>query len=234
LIPLPQASRDRETWRSRLPAWVKDMVLDVDLGSAPGGAVTPSFAGNECELTTSSGFGFNIRSANESDEALLAEFFTHVSEDDLRFRFLSAVHKVGHAQLALLTQVDHRQSENFLAFHPVVGCLLASAMLAIDDDLEHAEVAIVVRADFKNQGVGWCLLEHVADHAARMGVKTLQAIESRDNGSAIRVEREMGFTSRACPGDAALTILEKSLTTRPERVAGQVGGTVLGTRCPQN
>jgi acetyltransferase len=163
------------------------------------------------ELTTRSGFSFQVRSADESDEAVLAEFFTHVTPDDLRFRFLSAIQKVGHAQLALLTQVDHRRVENFLAFDMVTGCLLASAMLAVEDDLEHAEVAIVIRSDFKDRGIGWSLLEHAGRRATVMGVKTLQAIESQENRSAIRVERDMGFTSRPCPGDFTLTILEKSL-----------------------
>jgi acetyltransferase len=163
------------------------------------------------ELTTRSGFAFQVRSADGSDEAVLAEFFTHVTPDDLRFRFLSAIQKVGHAQLALLTQVDHRRVENFLAFDMVTGCLLASAMLAIEDDLEHAEVAIVIRSDFKDRGIGWSLLEHAAQRATVMGVKTLQAIESQENRSAIRVERDMGFTSRPYPGDFTLTILEKSL-----------------------
>jgi acetyltransferase len=174
------------------------------------GGLQPPFD-DTCELTTRSGFSFQVRSADDSDEAVLAEFFTHVTPDDLRFRFLSAIKKVGHAQLALLTHVDHRRVEGFLAFDVATGCLLASAMLAIEDDLERAEVAIVIRSDFKNRGIGWSLLEHVAERAAAMGVKTLQAIESQDNRSAIKVERDMGFTSRAFPGDFTLNILEKSL-----------------------
>ena len=189
------------------------MVLDHEIGAtlAHGGAGPGPDA--QDQLTTHTGFGFEVRSVGPGDEAALAEFFTHVTGDDLRFRFLSAIDKVGHAQLALLTQVDHRRSENFLAFDPAVGCLLASAMLAIDDDLEHAEVAIVIRSDFKDRGIGWRLLEHVATQAAAMGVKWLRSVESHDNRSAISVEREMGFTSRPYPGDATLTILEKLLAT---------------------
>jgi GNAT superfamily N-acetyltransferase len=169
--------------------------------------------GGSFELTTQSGFSFQARSADESDQAALAEFFTHVTADDLRFRFLSAIQKVGPAQLAFLTHVDHRRVENFLAFDIGTGCLVASAMLAVADDLEQAEVAIVVRSDFKNKGIGWSLLEHAGEQAAAMGVKTLQAIESQDNRSAMRVERDMGFTSRPYPGDVTLTLLEKSLGT---------------------
>ena len=195
------------------------MVLNQKLSSAAD-RLQPLFA-KGTELTTHSGFSFQVRSADEDDEAVLAEFFTHVTADDLRFRFLSAIQKVGHAQLALLTHVDHRRVENFLAFDMVTGCLLASAMLAIEDDLEHAEVAIVIRSDFKNRGIGWSLLKHAGEQAAAAGVKTLQAIESQNNRSAIGVERDMGFTSRAYPGDATLTLLEKSLAAAGTEVAGR-------------
>jgi GNAT superfamily N-acetyltransferase len=193
------------------------MVLNQELTGVSDGLQT--LFDEAVELTTHSGFSFQVRSADESDETVLAEFFTHVTQDDLRFRFLSAIDKVGHAQLALLTQVDHRRVENFLAFDMVTGCLLASAMLAIADDLEQAEVAIVIRSDFKNRGIGWTLLEHAGERAAAMGVTTLQAIESQDNRSAIRVERDMGFTSRPFPGDATLTLLEKRLAGTEREVA---------------
>ncbi len=51
--------------------------------------------------------------AAPSDEAALAEFFTHVDKQDLRFRFLSAIQKVGHDQLQALVTVDHQRTENF-------------------------------------------------------------------------------------------------------------------------
>jgi GNAT superfamily N-acetyltransferase len=185
------------------------MILDQEPTRVSGSLQVP--LDNTVELTTYSGFSFQVRSADESDEPVLAEFFTHVTPDDLRFRFLSAIPKVGHAQLALLAHADDRRVQNFLAFDMVTGCMLASAMLAIEDDLDRGEVAIVIRSDFKNRGIGWSLLQHVSRRAAAMGVKTLQAIESRDNRSAIEVEREMGFTSRPFPGDGTLTLLEKSL-----------------------
>lgn len=216
--PLPQASRDRETQRSRLLRQVNLMALRQETTpSAPAGGFAGPLASTS-ELTTNSGFGFQVRSADEADEPALADFFTHVTEDDLRFRFLSAVRKVGHTQLALLTHVDHRRSENFLALDTMVGRVLASAMLAVDDDFEQAEVAIVIRSDFKNRGIGWRLLQHVSERAAEMGVKTLRSVESQDNRSAIAVEREMGFKSRPYPGDPTLLLLEKSLVAAARAV----------------
>jgi hypothetical protein len=47
--------------------------------------------------------------------------------------------------------------------------------------------------------------------AAARGIGTLESIEFRDNGEAIGLEREMGFTAAPYPGDATLVLLGKRL-----------------------
>ena len=163
------------------------------------------------DLTARSGYVFHVRPAEPSDEAALAEFFTHVDKEDLRFRFLSAIQKVAHDQLEALVMVDHRHTENFLAIEPATGVILATAMLAADEALTHAEVAIAIRADFKRVGISWTLLDHVARFAVAKGIKTLESIESRDNHQAIELERERGWTASACPGDPGSMILRMTL-----------------------
>lgn len=152
-----------------------------------------------------------MRPAVPADEAALAEFFTHVTNDDLRFRFLSAVQKVGHGQLEAMVNVDHRRTENFLAFDIEGGFIVATAMMAADEALASAEVAIAIRADFKHRGISWTLLEQVARFAAAKGVRTLEAIESRDNHQAIELEREMGFEALPYPGDSSLVLVRATL-----------------------
>jgi len=158
-------------------------------------------------LTTWTGFDFTVRAACPEDEALLAEFFTKVSPEDRHFRFLSGVERVGHSFLERLTQVDHDRSEDFLAFDG--DTLIASAMMASDEAKERAEVAISVRADYKQRGVGWTLLEFTASQAAARGIAIVESIESRDNVEAISLEKEMGFAATAFPGDPCLLLLQK-------------------------
>lgn len=162
-------------------------------------------------LTTRIGYRFRVRPADSGDEAGLAAFFTHVTPDDLRFRFLNAVQHVGREQIERLATVDHRQTENFLAFDPEHETLIATAMMAADDALETAEVAIAMRPDFKHRGIGWTLLEHVTRFAYSRGIKTLESIESRDNHQAIELEREMGFTVTPSPGDPTTVIVRAAL-----------------------
>jgi N-acetylglutamate synthase-like GNAT family acetyltransferase len=146
-----------------------------------------------------------------SDEAALAEFFTHVTPDDLRFRFLTGLKKVGHDRLAAMTAIDHHQTENFLAFVDGEAEIIATAMLACDADIKVGEVAIAIRSDYKARGISWDLLAHVAAYAEAKGLTTLQSIENRDNHAAIELEREMGFVAGPYPGDPTLVLVQRHL-----------------------
>ena len=163
------------------------------------------------DLTTRSGYTFHVRSAAPADERALGEFFDHVDKEDLRFRFLTAVQKVSHDQLQALVTVEHTRTENFLAIELATGAIIATAMLAADKTLTNAEVAIAIRADFKRRGISWTLLDEVARFAVAKGIKTLESIESRDNHSAIELERERGWSASGCPGDPTVMVLRKAL-----------------------
>lgn len=175
------------------------------------GRATSGITAPGADLTTRDGYVFRVRPAAPSDEAELGELFRHVDRDDLRFRFLSAIHKVGHDQLKALVTVDHEHVENFLAFDIASGRMIATAMLAADETLSRAEVALAIRTDYKRLGISWTLLDHVAAFAQGKGIQTLESIESRDNHQAIDLERERGWIASACPGDPASMVLRITL-----------------------
>ena len=162
-------------------------------------------------LTTRTGFCFSVRPAIPSDETALAAFFTHVTPEDLRFRFLTGLKTVGHDRLVAMTTIDHRQTENFLAFVDGEAEIIATAMLACDAEMKTGEVAIAIRPDYKAKGVSWDLLTHVAEAARDKGLMTIQSVESRDNHAAIDMERQMGFTAGPYPGDPTLVLVQKHL-----------------------
>ena len=160
-------------------------------------------------LTSWSGFSFRVRPATPADRQALRDMFEQVSPQDRRFRFLTAVRKIDEDFLKRMTEVDHERTEDFLAFDG--DRLIASAMLAADPAGERAEVAISIRSDYKHRGIGWALLDHVARHAQRKGLKLIESVECRDNVEAITLEKEMGFSARSYPGDATLVLLQKRL-----------------------
>ena len=163
------------------------------------------------DLVTRDGFAFHVRPAAPDDQSALAEFFTHVTPEDMRFRFMTAIKTVDRARLVAMTQVDHLRTENFLAFANDRTTIIATAMLAGDEKLERAEVAIAIRADYKHRGVSWTLLEHVGWFAKAKGFVSIESVESRDNHAAIELEREMGFVALPCPGDATVVIVRATL-----------------------
>tara|TARA_R110000824_G_scaffold161463_1_gene336691 strand:- start:948 stop:1463 length:516 start_codon:yes stop_codon:yes gene_type:complete len=163
-------------------------------------------------LTTRTGFEFHVRPVESSDKEALAEFFTRVSKDDLRFRFLSAIPEVQGALLDDLVNVDHDHQEDYLAFDIDDKTIIASAMVGASADKSEAEVAIAVRSDYKHRGMSWTFLKYVIDQARENGIRKLQSIEARENHAAIELEKEMGFSARCYPGDPTLMLLEFDLT----------------------
>lgn len=180
-------------------------MLEVD---SPTPALLPEWS---AQVATRGGLNLNIRPASKDDEAALIEFFGQASADDLRFRFLSAVRTVGPSLAHQLADVDHSRTESLLAFDASDGRLAASAMIAADERLEDAEVAVIVRSDLKGRGAGWAMLAQACDYAKARGFNRLHSMECAENRSAIELEQEMGFTAHPCDGDASLTILTKSL-----------------------
>ncbi|RUX28833.1 GNAT family N-acetyltransferase [Mesorhizobium sp. M7A.F.Ca.US.011.01.1.1] len=164
-------------------------------------------------LTTRTGFRFEVRRACADDEPILAEFFTHVTPEDLRFRFLGGVKEVSHERLVAMTRSDDALVHNFLAFS-VDGKLIAVATLASDQARRHGEVAICIRADRKHLGVGWELLAYIAKYAERLGLETIESIENRENRAAIELEREMGFTVTTYPDDPTLVLVRRELPSK--------------------
>lgn len=158
-------------------------------------------------LDTRSGLVLDVRPATPDDEAALRSLFDGVSDEDRRFRFLSASERLTDAQVAAMTEVDPGQHESFLAY--VGDELVASAVLACDTAMTTAEVAISIRSDRKAQGIGWSLLEYLSDRAEKRGVKSVMSIESRENHEAISLEREMGFMARPIEGDPSSVLLER-------------------------
>ena len=77
--------------------------------------------------------------------------------------------------------------------------------------LEREEVAIAIHADLKHRGIGWTLLDHVTRFARSRGINALESMEGRDNHQAIELEREMGFTIYASPGDPTTVAVRTTL-----------------------
>ena len=75
-----------------------------------------------------------IRPIRPEDEALYEEFFAHVTSDDQRLRFFTAVPDLSHRFLARLTQIDYAREMAFIAVTKDTGALLGVVRLVLDPD----------------------------------------------------------------------------------------------------
>jgi acetyltransferase len=158
---------------------------------------------------TRDGITLMVRPACAEDSDALETFFDAVTDDDRRFRFLTAVRHVGHDQIESLTHADHWRTESFVAFDQATAGLVGSAMLACDAQMDTGEIAVSIHRAYRGKGLGWSLLDILAGEAQRRGLKRVISIEDRGNHAAIELEREKGFEAHGVDGDPRLVLLEK-------------------------
>ena len=163
------------------------------------------------EISPRSGKVIAVRPVTPADEPLLAEFFDRVSDEDRRFRFLSAHNHLTHEQLVPMVEVDHFRTESFIAFDEASDTVVGHALLACDNALDTGEIAVSVCKNWRGQGVGWALLDVLADAARLRGVRRVISLEDRENHAAIELEREKGFVPHGVDGDPHVVLLEKLL-----------------------
>lgn len=161
------------------------------------------------DLFTRTGVSLAIRPVKPDDRGLIEDFFRHVSADDLRFRFLTALRRVDDARIDNLCVVDIPRAITFLAFH--ANLLVAIATIVGDEATRQAEVALTTRPDWKHQGVSWTLLDHIIRFARFHGFKELVSIEKADNAGALGLERDMGFHLRLASEEGGELIASKAL-----------------------
>ncbi len=161
-------------------------------------------------LTTRAGVQLDIRFARPGDEFAIDQFFDQLSPEDRRFRFLGTATRVGRAVIEAMTRHDDRDA-TWLADDAESGVLVALAMLSFNAQGDRAEVAVAVRSDSKDRGIGWELMRFAMDQAEARGAKWVEAIESRDNVAAVNLEREMGLTIESVEGDSSLVKVSRKL-----------------------
>ena len=116
-----------------------------------------------------------------------AHFFSHLAPSDIRYRFGRLVSI--DAALRLVTLPNHYGSVIFGAFCP--EGLVGVANLA-KDDMGQAEIAVLVRSDWKRRGIGEALMRAVLCQATREHLHVYCIIQP-SNSAIIGLLRRFGF-----------------------------------------
>lgn len=177
-----------------------------DPGMVPAACGQPS--DGPTEAVTRGGVRLHIRPASSADLDQMADIYSHLTAQDMRFRFKGAVTKLSVENVGDLVD-PARGTTSYLAFSGDLA--VACATLMHDADHISAEVVLAVRPEWKDRGVSWTLLHDVIARAEAAGLKRISPTELREDREAINLQREMGFVARLRSADPVELSMVKSL-----------------------
>ncbi|MEU0538120.1 bifunctional acetate--CoA ligase family protein/GNAT family N-acetyltransferase [Amycolatopsis tolypomycina] len=138
-----------------------------------------------------------VRPLHPGDTAEVLALHTRLTQQDTYFRFFGT--PSGLAKLAAEIAAEPGPG------HYAVGCYQRGALIGVANyevlaDSADAEVALVVDATVRTQGVATLLMEHLVSHARKTGLKRFLAEVLAENANVIHVFRDLGLRFEASIG----------------------------------
>ncbi|MBU7009228.1 MAG: GNAT family N-acetyltransferase, partial [Theionarchaea archaeon] len=149
----------------------------------------------ETYRTTRSGLEILLRPVKISDEPLLKDFFYSLSDQSMYRRFFSIRKNVPHEMRQEFVIIDYTKRMVILAVIPrdpqeqVVGV----GQYGIKEDEHLAVVALVVRDDYQDKGIGTELLKYLTYLAKKQGLLGFWAEVFFENAPMLHLFEKMGF-----------------------------------------
>ncbi|WP_214109843.1 bifunctional acetate--CoA ligase family protein/GNAT family N-acetyltransferase [Acrocarpospora catenulata] len=143
-----------------------------------------------CDVLLRTGGIAHVRPLVPGDLAQLHDLVDRTSERSAYLRFFTGGRASAHTYMDRLTQPAYRG-------HALIA-IMGGRVTAIGEyipisDGAVADMAILLDDVVQGQGLGTILLEHLADHAARQGVRELVAEVLAVNSAMLRVLRDLGL-----------------------------------------
>jgi len=149
----------------------------------------------ETYRTTGTGLEIFLRPTRMSDEPLLKDFFYSLSDNSLYRRFVSARKDMPHEELQDFVIIDYTKDMQILAVIPdaakeqVVGI----GYYGVEKAKHTADVALVVRDEYQNKGIGSELLSYLTYLAKNQGLLGFTAEVLVENQQMLHLFDKMGF-----------------------------------------
>jgi acyl-CoA hydrolase/GNAT superfamily N-acetyltransferase len=149
----------------------------------------------EAHRTTRAGTPVFLRPVRINDEPLLKDFFYSLSDQSLYRRFISTRKHIPHDRLQEFAVIDYTQEIVILVLvgQDKLQEAVAVGQFGIDENRHTAEVALVVRDDFQNKGIGTELLSYLTYLAKREGLLGFTAEVLIENKPMLHLFEKMGF-----------------------------------------
>jgi acetyltransferase len=137
-----------------------------------------------------------FRPIRPEDEAAHYVFLSHLSEQDLMYRFFHYVKHIPRRDMARLTQIDYDREMAFIASAQGADGeaeTLGVVRIVAAPDNRTAEFAIIVRSDMKGQGLGSALLRKIINYSRERGIRIFSGDVMYDNQPMLDLLKAFGF-----------------------------------------
>jgi len=156
-----------------------------------------------------------MRPLRADDAALYPEFLAHVTLEDSRLRFFSAIKELSAERIAQLTRIDYREAMAFIAIDEASGHMLGVVRLHLDTDRSGGEYAVIVRSQLKGHGLGWLLMRRMIDYARAIGLTRVHGQVLAENTTMLRMCAELGFHIEDDPTQKGIKMVRLDLASAP-------------------
>ncbi len=149
----------------------------------------------EAYRTTISGLSIFLRPVKISDEPMLKDFFYSLSDQSIYRRFISRRTDMHHERLQEFVIIDYTIEKLILAVINDGEKEIVAGMgqYNIDEYSHGAEIALVVRDEFQNKGIGTELLSYLTYLAKKDGLLYFSAEVLVENKPVLNLLEKAGF-----------------------------------------
>jgi GNAT superfamily N-acetyltransferase len=154
-------------------------------------------------LTLPGGTRFWVRPIEADDKAALAAFFSRLSDESRRRRFLGAKPKLSGRDLAFLTEVDQRRHVALVALDAANAIVAVGRYAAWADETGRADMAVAVIDEWHGRGLGSALGERLVAQARASGLSALTGSTFAINTPAKALLSRLGFLPKGISSGVA-------------------------------
>lgn len=138
-----------------------------------------------------------LRRLTHRDANCVLDMWSMVRRDHMVLRYSSSARLGSHEQAVRVCDCDRTSELNIGAFDGL--SLTGIVTLVFSRDLPQAEIALIVRSDLQNQGIGLALLAGAVQIAAAHGQRSIWGEAFADNVPTLRLSRRLGADIQYSP-----------------------------------
>ena len=149
-----------------------------------------------------------FRPIKPTDERAVQEFFYSLPDQDIYYRFLSAMKVFPHRNTQSMCNIDYEHEMAIVGVSGEIGneTVLALGRYILDQKTNLAEVDFAVRAEKQRRGVGTFLLSYLCEIAGSKGISGFSAYVLASNRKMLSVFKKVGYVIHSVMEDGVYEI----------------------------